>query len=309
MNKLDNVSTLGGNVPVVALHCSGATAGQWRQLSDALGAECQLFAPEHYGCASVGPWPGLGRFSLADEAARTIELINAMPGPVHLVGHSYGGGLALHIALTLTHRQPGRIASLSLYEPSAFSLLPHFGDEGEAGFDEIQTLTGSVGDDILAGDCRTAAIRFVDYWGGRGAWDQTPPKVQDGIIRWMPKAPLDFHALMSEPVATDALAQASIPTLLIRGEHAPKPTRVITERLSVILADAELHVVDGAGHMGPLTHAEAVNARIVRHIRRKSGLRGKPVSRSADLPILGYVRSDAASQRTPTPGAKRRMHG
>jgi pimeloyl-ACP methyl ester carboxylesterase len=34
----------------------------------------------------------------------------------------------------------------------------------------------------------------------------------------------------------------------------------------MLLPAARLAIVEGAGHMGPLTHAEQVNAAIVRHI-------------------------------------------
>jgi len=280
MSNLNCLSASGGDVPVVALHCSGATAGEWRQLRERLGAGGRLYAPEHYGCESVGPWTGLGRFSLADEAARTIDLIDALSEPVHLVGHSYGGGLALHIALAVTRKHPQRIASLSLYEPSAFNLLRHFGAEGLAGFREISMLTEHVGADILAGDYRSAAARFVDYWGGTGAWDATPAKVQAGIIRWMPKAPLDFGALIHEPVALPALAGLQVPTLLIRGSDAPLPTSVIAEHLADILPNAGLRVVDGAGHMGPLTHVDAVNGLIVSHICGQSPLQSDAAPQS-----------------------------
>src|SRR5437764_5308667 len=77
---------------VIALHCSGAGAGQWRRLGDALGTGCELIAPEHYGCESVGPWTGEHAFTLADEAARTIALIDGTDCKVHLVRHAYGGG-------------------------------------------------------------------------------------------------------------------------------------------------------------------------------------------------------------------------
>ena len=46
-------------------------------------------------------------FTLGDEAARTIEVIDRSGRKVHLVGHSYGGGVALHAALARpARRQP-----------------------------------------------------------------------------------------------------------------------------------------------------------------------------------------------------------
>jgi hypothetical protein len=56
------------------------------------------------------------------------------------------------------------------------------------------------------------------------------------------------------------------PVLILRGEHAPPPTRVIAESLSRMLPASRLLTVAGAGHMGPLTHAPEVAALIVRHI-------------------------------------------
>src|SRR5215470_1915656 len=85
---------------------------------DVIGDDYELLAPEHYGSASNGAWTGEHAFTLADDAARAIALIDSSQSKVHLVGHSYGGGVALHVALA----RPSQIASLVLYEPSAFHL-------------------------------------------------------------------------------------------------------------------------------------------------------------------------------------------
>src|SRR5262245_47526377 len=103
----------------IALHCSGAGAGQWRCLVEALGPGYEVLAPEHYGAESSGPWTGEHAFTIADEAARSIALIDESDDKVHLVGHSYGGGVALYVAI---HR-PDRIAGMTLYEPSRLPLL------------------------------------------------------------------------------------------------------------------------------------------------------------------------------------------
>ena len=44
------------------------------------------------------------------------------------------------------------------------------------------------------------------------------------------------------------------------------PTRVIADALPDAMDCATLEVIAGAGHMGPMTHADAVSARIVAHI-------------------------------------------
>lgn len=246
---------------VIALHCSGAGAGQWRRLADALGEGYELLAPEHYGCDSIGHWTGDHPFTLADEAARTLALIDSTERKVHLVGHSYGGGVALHVALA----RPARIASLSLYEPSAFHLLPRIAG-GDAALAEIRSVAYAIATGVVAGDCRGAATTFVDYWGGEGAWGALRPAVQEALIAWMPKGPLDFNALFGEPEEPAAYVRVRCPVLVMRGEHAPAPTQLIADTLPSLMRAAQLCAVRGAGHMGPLTHADEVNALIVSHI-------------------------------------------
>jgi pimeloyl-ACP methyl ester carboxylesterase len=278
---------------VIALHCSGAGAGQWRALAEVLGPGYRLAAPEHYGCEGTGPWSGAHAFTLADEAARTFELIDKSERKVHLIGHSYGGGVALHVALA----RPDRIASLTLYEPSAFHLLRAIGERGAAAFAEIAAIARKTAEGVIAGDYRRAAIAFVDYWGGACTWAVLRPSVQAALIRWVPKAPLDFRALMEEPTPLAAYAGLRMPVLIMRGEHAPRPTRVIAELLPTLLP-ARLAVVQGAGHMGPLTHAPAVNALIAAHLGAAETARRQPrdwpQSGMADTQLRG-LRSFAES--------------
>ena len=264
---------------VIALHCSGAGAGQWRCLSETLGSSYEVLAPEHYGCESTGPWTGRHAFTLADEAARAIELIDMSEERVHLAGHSYGGGVALHVALA----RPDRIASLALYEPSAFHLLRQMGGAGAVAWAEITGVAQRLGEAVAAGDYRIGMAGFVDYWNGPGAWNGLPPERQNALIRWAPKGPLDFHALLHEATPLYTYRALKFPVLILRGEHAPAPTRVIAESLSEQLPDSRRTVVRGAGHMGPLTHASEVAALIAAYIRA-AGPRTNAGTAAPDLP-------------------------
>ncbi len=191
---------------VIALHCSGGGASQWCYLAEGLGGRYEVLAPEHYGCESTGPWTGEHAFTLADEAAQAIALIDRSDDKVHLVGHSYGGGVALNVALA----RPDRIASMALYEPSAFHLLRQMGERGAEPYAEITGVARHICQGVVTGDYRGAVAAFVDYWNGPGSWNALRPSVQSALIRWAPKGPLDFRALIDDPTPAEAYRSAGV---------------------------------------------------------------------------------------------------
>lgn len=247
---------------VVALHCSGADGGQWSRLATALEGRIDFWAPDFYGCSSIGAWHGSEPFRLRDEAHRILDFIDGRQGPVHLVGHSYGGGVALAVALA----RPRRIASLALYEPSAFHLLPHLGADGKAAFAEIKRIAAAVTAGVSTRETAAAMSIFVDYWNGAGAWQAMRPATQAALLAWAPKAPLDFAALIDETAPPVAYRRLSFPVLLLRGDRSPRSTRVVADGLVRWLPSARLSIVPGAGHMGPFTHADEVISQLAAHV-------------------------------------------
>jgi pimeloyl-ACP methyl ester carboxylesterase len=173
---------------VIALHCSGAGASQWCYFAEVLGGTYEVLAPEHYGRGTSRPWIGEHAFTLADEVARVIALIDRSEEKVHLVGHSYGGGIALHVALA----RPGRIASMALYEPSAFHLLRQVGEPGAEAYAEIAGFARRICHGVVTGHYRSAVASFVDYWNGAsGGAERADPLGAQGA--------LEFRALIDNP--------------------------------------------------------------------------------------------------------------
>jgi pimeloyl-ACP methyl ester carboxylesterase len=249
-------------LPVIALHCSGASGKQWRHLSHAVQGRFMLIAPDLIGCGENAHWRGERPFRLSDEAAAVVRIIDACDTQVHLVGHSYGGGVALRVAV----ERPNRIASLSLYEPTAFHFLKAVGPDGWDALSEIRSVATEITRGIATGDYRAAARRFVNYWSGATTWDGLKPEVQADLVHWVPKAVLDFHALIEERMPLEAYRRLQVPMLLMRGEHSPIPVQLVVQKLARVCRPRAVEVIAGAGHMGPFTHSEIVNRVIVDHL-------------------------------------------
>ena len=131
---------LGSGDPVVLLHSSGSSRAQWRALIDRLSRDFRVLAPDLYGYGATGAWPSQAPFTLEDEAQIVLTLLERCGEPAHLVGHSYGGAVALHVA----RKRGDLVRSLAVIEPVAFHLLRDGDDEDDAALAEVAHIAGTV---------------------------------------------------------------------------------------------------------------------------------------------------------------------
>lgn len=246
--------------PVVMIHCSAANGREWDALSARLGASYRKLVSDQWGCGESPAWMGQAAFTLAHEAEPISALINCVGTPVHLVGHSYGGGVALRIA----RMNPEKVKSLTLVEPSSFHILRDGGTEDL--FAEIAGVAGRITTAFTSGGYWEGMAGFVDYWNGAGTWEAMPHKARMKSCQRLSKVALDFHALFEEPARIGDYATLAMPTLLLLGERSPGPSRKIVEMLANAMPKARVEHIAGAGHMSPFTHAEDVNRRILAHL-------------------------------------------
>lgn len=254
---------------LICIHSSASNSRQWNALAAAGAPEHATIAPDLIGYGSDTRWNDGGSVTLDDEAARIDAIVDAARAPVILVGHSYGGAVALRVAL----RRHDRVAALVLYEPSLFSLIVRDADDDAAG-GEIVSKAHAIRDDVRAGRIEQAARSFVDYWSGKGAWHAMDPRRQQGVCARMPKVVQEFAALFGDAVPLAAYARLSMPVLWLEGAMTCLPPRAVARRLLPALADVRHARVAGAGHMGPITHPDAVNAEILTFVRAV-GCRGR----------------------------------
>jgi pimeloyl-ACP methyl ester carboxylesterase len=249
-----------GSGPVIVIgHCSSASHKEWLPLIETLRSDWRVLAPDFVGYGKSDPWPASELFRDDTDLSALLALTEKTEGALHLVGHSYGGALALEAARTLG----SRVKSLALIEPVSFHLLRQ---EGRPEWAEIEKLGKAVLGAVAKGDDRAAAAAFMSYWLGRFRWFISPERFKSAISATIPKVALEFGILVEAPTTLQDYAAITAPTLLVKGSKTPAPTRAVIDLLGRTLPNARVEILRGAGHMSPFTHPSEINRLIINHL-------------------------------------------
>lgn len=250
------------NATVIAMHCSLGSGRQWTRLVESLGDGDRVIAPDLSGYGRHLARP-IMPVTLADEVALLGEQLEAADGPIHLVGHSYGGAVAFKMATSEPWR--GRIRSLTLIEPVLPTLLCDGGPDQRL-HDVFAEMGRQIYFDLWNGMYMEALDRFLTFWSG-----SAPPEALSGearlrMIEHIEKVAFDFTAILGEDYVAEAAASLRVPTLLVSGGLSPYMTQRIVAKLAMIIPGAETRHLTTAGHMLPITHAKQINPDIAGHI-------------------------------------------
>ncbi|HET7460278.1 MAG TPA: alpha/beta hydrolase [Longimicrobium sp.] len=239
-------------------------AGSWRLCTGHFGALRPVHAPELLCVERGRHGRALPRgYSVAMEAARTMESIGAAlgPGRFHLVGWSYGAQIALEIALA--HRE--RIARLTVIEPPAFWVLPGHGAADPEARAAAEFYLG------LAGEIRDAQLeRFLACAGITldPARDQDPA-LRARLRRFRASLRASFAAVRcaGDP---GRLAAFDRPVMVVIGQGTAGFLARIAETIAASVAGARVHRLPG-GHLCHLADAGRFNALLERFIGHAEG--------------------------------------
>lgn len=270
----------GDGPAVVLLHSSMGSKSQWRSLTDCMRGTHRLIAIDLHGYGDSAMPECSAGFSLLDEVRLVQSKLAQLLAPgerFDLVGHSFGGGVALRLA----YDDPERVRSLSLCEPTAFHLLDH-SDPALQGIRAVAQATHTA---IQEGRGPQGTERFIDYWSGTGAYAALAPSRQALLASLLPKVPLDFQALLNDPLRPSDYSRIGVPTCLIAGHHSPDCVHAIIAILAAVLPDQETHRID-AGHMAPLTHPGLVNPLIDGFIRGVEAKAMMPAMRTRSRSVM-----------------------
>ena len=253
---------------VIALHCSLSSGHQWGRLAEELASKHQVITPDISGYGN-----NAGSFDLPTTLSEEIDLLSdclrEAVGPIHLVGHSYGGALAFKIATDSP--LASRVRSLTLIEP----VLPTILMENESDrrlYEQFVCLAQAVCKDLWKGSSSEAIEKFLLFWKGSGPTEQLSSKALARMMEHAEKLAYEFLAILGERNVTVAAAAIRVPTLLVSGGLSPYLTQRVVGRLASAIPGAVARHLPAAGHMLPISHAAAINPDIVRHIARADEL-------------------------------------
>lgn len=263
----------GGGPPVLLLHSSSSSRRQWSALSQGAGDRFRFIAPDLTGYgAQVGAAEGAG---FQDDLVLITEMAELISEPFHLVGHSYGGLLAL----VLARRRPGQVLSLCLFEPILFFAL------GQAGmreaYGEIAGLATRQRQLVEQGDPVGASRLFVDYWMGEGAFQRMPAERSQRVVLTMDKVMREFPGAFGPLMGLQDCRTLAVPTLIMRGRATTRVGRAIAEIGALHIARACLVETEG-GHMAPLTHADLVAAKIAAFLDEVAGISNRATEQAIE---------------------------
>jgi pimeloyl-ACP methyl ester carboxylesterase len=244
-----------GSGPLVMLvHSSASGARQWRGLIDELKSHFQVRAVNLFGYGKTPPWPAESRQSLADQARLVEAALPAGADQICLVGHSFGGAVAMKVATRLS----GRVAKLVLLEPIPFQLLAQTGRMDA--FAEATNLCNIVKKYGTVGEWAMAAEKFADYWTGAGTWQEMPPDRRLAFSEALKPNFFEWDAVMDDTTPVEEWA-ALLPraTLLAFDPAGVSPTREIAAILRQSCPDWTFATVRGTGHMAPITRPDLIN--------------------------------------------------
>ena len=260
------------------LHGQPGLGSEWDQVADRLPGRFRALLPDRPGHgSSTQPGGGLDANAaavLAEMDARGIER-------AVLVGHSYGGGVALRVAATA----PGRVEALVL--------LASVGPDCLNGWDWLLAapLAGPVcsraGWQVTPWFAR-AVMRLLARRQGLEATIRRHVNIYVwGCANWQ-NGPLwrtfltEQRALMREAAGlADAARSVRVPALVVSDTRDPMVPFRTAQALAGLIPDARLQVIEGAGHHLPLRAPAEVVGQITAFLDDVDARCGEPEQASA----------------------------
>jgi pimeloyl-ACP methyl ester carboxylesterase len=293
---LDDVSLAyreqGSGEPVVLVHGTVSDLRVWDQQLPAFGPEFRAIAySRRYARPNTDIESGADDQMMphVHDLIRLMRTIDARPA--HLVGHSWGGFIALFAAIT----EPQAVRSLVLMEPPVVSLFvsappkPHEllwlllrRPKAAAAVFGFGANVFAPARKAFASDDDAAGIRaFGRGVLGRRYFDAMSQDQREMVWENRSSARAQILGAGFPSLRDRDDRSISAPTLLVTGEDSPAIMQRATERLAQLLPNAERVQISGASHQMQSDNPTVFNDVVLRFLRaKKQGARARTRARN-----------------------------
>ncbi len=270
----------GGTGPTIVLvpgSCS--TGGAWRPVVSRWKGGFRCVTTSLLGYGRTAERRTAGDTDISHETGILEAVIRRAGGPVHLVGHSFGGLTALAVALR--NRVPLR--SLAILEAPAADVLRAAREQQH--YRAIRAMTEAYFGACQAGD-RTAIRIMIDFFGGPGTFAGWPERVRKYAVQTTPVNLLDWRTASSLALPSAVLARVSVPTLVVCGGNSHSAMRRANELLAQGIPSASLATLVGASHFMISTHPYEIADLLSGHVAAAFAVPANPAAPSRPASFL-----------------------
>jgi pimeloyl-ACP methyl ester carboxylesterase len=238
--------TVRGHGPdVVLIHGALGDYRQWEPIGDILSSRYRVIAVSRRFHWPNPPPTAPVLYSFEEQSEDLNELLDSLHRPVHLVGHSYGAGVAL---LTGLHH-PELVRSLTLIEPPFGSLVPPSAPGFAAELASRDSMVAALRVQVQAGSVERAAEGLIDWVEGEpGGFRRMPQETQNELLTNAATAG-PTYAVPAPRVTCEQLRSLRFPVLVLRGEQTRPWYRLIAEATANCIGGAETAIIPAARHL------------------------------------------------------------
>lgn len=247
----------GSGRPLVLVHGYPHNRSLWAEQSQALADAARVLAVDLRGHGeSDAPDGPYSMDVFADDCARLLDVIG-IHQPVVFGGLSMGG----YVTFAFWRRYPERVAGLILAATRAGADSP----EGRAGRDASMTTVRREGPDAI-----------VDAMLRKSLAPDTPERLPHvltqarAVMSGATETAIlgDLAGLRDRPDSTATLNTITVPTLVVHGAQDQLIPPAEAERTAAGIANAQLAIIAGAGHLPNLEQPDAFNAVVREFLNR-----------------------------------------
>jgi pimeloyl-ACP methyl ester carboxylesterase len=256
----------GEGPPVILLHGFLGDWRTWRRQVEALSGRFRVLSlSQRYYYPNRWPDDGAG-FGPAVHARDVAALIRALAiAPAHLVGHSYGGGVATLVALndpslvrTLILAEPA-LASVAASEPQMPALMAEFAQSRQLAYEQWQK-----------GEKARAVEEHLRYVFGAEALERVRAEHYAVMEQNGPVIAAGYRPRPAPPpITAEQIASLRMPTLLIDGSASRPHFRVTCDKLATCFPNVERVTLQGASHALAMELPGAFNEAVLRFLDGK----------------------------------------